>query len=84
MPAYAAAKAGLVHLTRAMALELARHRIRVNALCPGYFATEMTEAFLASAEGRGAASNRIPQRRIGAHDDLEGRCCCWPPTPAPT
>ena len=39
---YAASKAGLVHLTRAMALELARHQIRVNAICPGYFPSEMT------------------------------------------
>ena len=71
VPSYCAAKAGVIHLTRAMALELARHRIRVNALCPGYFATEMTDAFLASPEGV-AMVGRIPQRRIGRAEDLDG------------
>ena len=68
---YAAAKAGVVHLTRAMALELARHRIRVNALCPGYIETEMNRDFFASDLGK-ALINRIPQRRLGQLEDLEG------------
>jgi NAD(P)-dependent dehydrogenase (short-subunit alcohol dehydrogenase family) len=71
VPSYCAAKAGVIHLTRAMARELARHRIRVNALCPGYFATEMTDAFLASPEGV-AMVGRIPQRRIGQAEELDG------------
>jgi len=71
VPAYAASKAGLVHLTRAMALELARHKIRVNALCPGYFTTEMTREFLASAEGEKLLKS-IPQRRTGDLSELEG------------
>jgi NAD(P)-dependent dehydrogenase (short-subunit alcohol dehydrogenase family) len=71
VPSYCAAKAGLVHLTRAMAIELARHKIRVNALCPGYFVSEMTEAFLASPDGL-AMLGRIPQRRIGRADELDG------------
>jgi NAD(P)-dependent dehydrogenase (short-subunit alcohol dehydrogenase family) len=71
VPGYVASKAGLVHLTRAMALELARHKIRVNALCPGYFATEMTKEFLASPEGEKLVKT-IPQRRIGAPDELDG------------
>ncbi len=71
VPGYVAAKAGLVHLTRAMAQELARHKIRVNALCPGYFATEMTRAFLASPEGEKLIKT-IPQRRVGDAGDLEG------------
>ena len=71
VPSYCAAKAGLIHLTRAMAIELARHKIRVNALCPGYFQSEMTEGYLASPEGV-AMLERIPQRRIGAADELDG------------
>ena len=68
---YAASKAGLVHLTRALALELARYRIRVNAICPGYLPSEMTEEYLSGPKGEGLI-RRIPQRRIGAHADLEG------------
>ncbi|HEY2891771.1 MAG TPA: glucose 1-dehydrogenase [Dongiaceae bacterium] len=71
VPGYAASKAGLVHLTRSMALELARHKIRVNALCPGYFATDMTKEFLASPEGEKLVKT-IPQRRIAAPDELDG------------
>jgi NAD(P)-dependent dehydrogenase (short-subunit alcohol dehydrogenase family) len=68
---YAASKAGLVQLTRVLALELARYGIRVNAICPGYFPSEMTEGFLSGPLGE-TLINRIPQRRIGEHRDLEG------------
>ena len=68
---YSAAKAGLVHLTRQMAVELARHRIRVNALAPGYIATEINREFFASEAGA-AVVKRIPQRRLGTVDDLTG------------
>jgi NAD(P)-dependent dehydrogenase (short-subunit alcohol dehydrogenase family) len=68
---YAAAKAGLVHLTRSLALELARHKIRVNALCPGYFPSEMTADYLATPIGE-ELMRRIPQRRFGDVADLEG------------
>jgi NAD(P)-dependent dehydrogenase (short-subunit alcohol dehydrogenase family) len=68
---YCASKAGLIHLTRAMALELARHRIRVNALAPGYVQTELNADFLASEAGQRLMA-RIPQRRFGAAVDLDG------------
>lgn len=68
---YAAAKAGLLHLTRAMAVELARHRIRVNALAPGYIETDINRAFFESEAGQ-AMIKRIPQRRLGTVDDLTG------------
>ncbi|HEX3550064.1 MAG TPA: glucose 1-dehydrogenase [Candidatus Elarobacter sp.] len=68
---YMASKAGLIHLTRAMAYEFARYKIRVNALCPGYFATEMNTEFLASEYGQ-ATLKRVPQRRIGELRDLTG------------
>jgi NAD(P)-dependent dehydrogenase (short-subunit alcohol dehydrogenase family) len=67
---YATSKAALVQLTRAMALELARHRIRVNALAPGYIETPLNRDFFAS-EGGAALVKRIPQRRLGRVEDLE-------------
>ena len=71
VPAYAASKAGLLNLTRAMAVELARHDIRVNALAPGYIETDLNRAFLASPAGE-AVIKRIPSRRFGRLEDLEG------------
>lgn len=68
---YCASKAGLIQLTRAMALELARSRIRVNALAPGYIVTELNQAFLASSPGE-RLRLRIPQQRFGRLDDLDG------------
>ena len=68
---YAASKAALVQLTKAMALELARHNIRVNALAPGYIETEMNREFFASPAGQ-AMIKRIPQRRLGRPEDLDG------------
>jgi NAD(P)-dependent dehydrogenase (short-subunit alcohol dehydrogenase family) len=69
--AYAASKAGLVQLTRALALEWARHGIRVNALCPGYIETEINRAFFATEPGQ-ALIRRVPQRRLGQPGDLDG------------
>lgn len=68
---YVSSKGGLVHLTKAMALELARHGIRVNALCPGYLETELNQDFFASDAGK-ALIKRIPQRRLGRLDELDG------------
>jgi len=71
LAAYAASKAGLVQLTKALALEWARHGIRVNALCPGYIVTDLNAEFFASPGGA-ALVKRIPQRRVGQPDDLDG------------
>ncbi len=68
---YMASKAGLIHLTRSMAYEFARYGIRVNALCPGYFATEINTEFL-ETEWAKASLKRVPQRRIGDLRDLTG------------
>jgi 3-oxoacyl-[acyl-carrier protein] reductase len=68
---YAAAKAGLIHLTRAMAFEWARYGIRVNAFAPGYHHTEMAAGFLDSEYGQ-KLTRRIPQRRFGRSEDLDG------------
>jgi NAD(P)-dependent dehydrogenase (short-subunit alcohol dehydrogenase family) len=70
VPSYAASKAALVQLTKAMALELARHRVRVNALAPGYVETGMNRDFFATDAGQ-ALVKRIPQRRIGTPDELD-------------
>jgi NAD(P)-dependent dehydrogenase (short-subunit alcohol dehydrogenase family) len=69
--AYAVSKAGLVHLTRVLALEWARHNIRVNAIAPGYIETDLNREFLASTAGL-ALIKRIPQRRAGTPADLDG------------
>jgi NAD(P)-dependent dehydrogenase (short-subunit alcohol dehydrogenase family) len=69
--AYVAAKAALVRLTEALALEWAAHGIRVNALAPGYVETELNRDFLRSAAGE-AMAKRIPQRRFGTPGDLDG------------
>ncbi len=69
--AYATSKAAVIQLTRAMAIELWRHDIRVNALCPGYFLTEMNEDYFATERGR-KYLQRIPPRRLGRLEELSG------------
>ncbi|MFQ5756384.1 MAG: SDR family NAD(P)-dependent oxidoreductase [Acidiferrobacterales bacterium] len=68
---YAASKAGLMQLTRALAFEWARHGIRVNAIAPGYVETELNREFFATPAGQ-AMIKRIPQRRLGKPEDLNG------------
>jgi len=68
---YMAAKSGVVHLTRAMALEWADIGVRVNALAPGYFPTEMTGNFFVTDSGK-QMTGRIPQKRVGNIDELSG------------
>ena len=68
---YNASKAGLIHLTRALAMEWARHSIRVNAICPGYIETEMNRDFWKTSGGQ-RLIERIPQRRIGQPEHLDG------------
>ncbi|MCT7340822.1 SDR family oxidoreductase [Pseudomonas aeruginosa] len=64
-----------------MALELARHGIRVNALAPGYVMTDLNEAFLASEAGDKLRS-RIPSRRFSVPAGPGRRsCCCSPAMP---
>ena len=68
---YAASKAGLVQLTKVMALEWARLAIRVNALAPGYIETDLNQQLWHSPAGV-ALVKRIPQRRLGQPGDLDG------------
>jgi NAD(P)-dependent dehydrogenase (short-subunit alcohol dehydrogenase family) len=71
LSSYAASKAAVISLTKSMALELARDNIRVNALAPGYFATEFNDAFLASEAGQRLLS-RVPMGRAGRLEELDG------------
>lgn len=68
---YAVSKAGVIQLTKTLALEWARHGIRVNALAPGYMETELNRHFWQSDAGQ-ALIKRIPQRRLGQLQELDG------------
>ncbi len=68
---YAISKAGVIQMTKALALEWARYGIRVNALAPGYFATELNDEFFESEHGQ-ALIKRVPQRRLGLLGELDG------------
>ena len=69
--AYAAAKAALIQVTKALALEWARHQIRVNAIAPGYVETEINAGLFETERGQ-AIVKRIPTRRIGTAAELDG------------
>ena len=71
LAAYATAKAGVVQMSKSLALEWARHGIRVNALCPGYIETDLNRDFFASDAGQ-KLIKRVPQRRLGQMRDLDG------------
>lgn len=68
---YASAKAGVLQLTRAMALELGRSGVRVNAIAPGYFQTEINADFFDSQQGQVYVEKLFP-RRLGTLDELDG------------
>ena len=68
---YGAAKAGLILFTKTLALEWARYNIQVNAICPGYFLTEMNREFFGSSMGQ-KVINKIPMRRIADPKELRG------------
>jgi NAD(P)-dependent dehydrogenase (short-subunit alcohol dehydrogenase family) len=71
MGIYCTSKAALLHMTKAMALEWGRYNINVNAICPGYIATEMTKSYLESDAGKETISH-LPRQRVGHTADLDG------------
>lgn len=71
LAAYSVAKAGVVQLTRALAVEFAAQNIRVNAIAPGYFITEINHDYLLSEQGQ-KIKKAIPLGRFGAEGDLDG------------
>jgi 2-deoxy-D-gluconate 3-dehydrogenase len=70
--AYTATKGAIASLTRTLALELAAHNINVNAIAPGYYRTQLTEAFFRDEEGYRWVLSRIPLGRPGLPEDLAG------------
>jgi NAD(P)-dependent dehydrogenase (short-subunit alcohol dehydrogenase family) len=68
---YAVSKAGVIQLTKSLALEWARYKIRVNAIAPGYVQTELNADFFESEAGQ-ALIRRVPQRRLGEARELDG------------
>ena len=71
-PAYAASKAGLVNLSRDLGVQWARHGIRVNALCPGYFETELTQVMFDDESMTNWINRNTAMRRGGQIHELDG------------
>jgi 2-deoxy-D-gluconate 3-dehydrogenase len=71
-PAYAASKGAVVQFTKALCNEWAAHGVNINAVAPGYLATDMTEALRADATRSREISSRIPAARWGTPDDVVG------------
>lgn len=69
---YGASKSGLLGMTRALAAEWAKDRIRVNAIAPGYFRTDMTDVFYQNGDWQQAMLDKIPMASFGDADDLKG------------
>jgi 2-dehydro-3-deoxy-D-gluconate 5-dehydrogenase len=74
VPAYTASKHGIAGITRALANEWAKERINVNAIAPGYIATENTRALREDTQRNRAIVERIPESRWGKPEDIAGGC----------
>jgi len=70
--AYNASKAGVILLTKTLAVEWGKHNINVNAICPGVFSTQMTEDFLKSEDFLRMIKARVPMERCGEPRELVG------------
>jgi 2-dehydro-3-deoxy-D-gluconate 5-dehydrogenase len=74
VPAYTASKHGIAGITKALANEWAKERININAIAPGYIATENTRALREDAKRNQAILERIPENRWGKPEDIAGGC----------
>ncbi|MCG5103217.1 2-dehydro-3-deoxy-D-gluconate 5-dehydrogenase KduD [Oceanobacillus alkalisoli] len=72
IPAYASAKGGVAQLTKALANEWAQHHVNVNAIVPGYIATDMNEALIRDETRSRQILERIPASRWGSPEDFKG------------
>jgi 2-deoxy-D-gluconate 3-dehydrogenase len=68
---YCVAKAGLILFTKALALEWARYNIQVNAICPGYFLTDLNREFFQTTTGQ-KVINKIPMHRLAEPKEIRG------------
>jgi NAD(P)-dependent dehydrogenase (short-subunit alcohol dehydrogenase family) len=67
---YGTTKAALIHLTKNMAIDLLPHNIRVNALAPGYFSTDLTAWYFETGAGKAEVAN-LPPKRLGRIEELD-------------
>ncbi len=80
--AYSASKAGVIAFTRSMAVEWARHGVQVNAMAPGYFATDMNAELRADPDATAKVLRAIPARRMGGPTSSPPGCCSSPARPS--
>ncbi len=72
LAAYSSSKGGVIQLTKTLAQEWAKYGIRVNALAPGYFLTDINKDYFSTESGRKMIENYIPLKRIGIDHELSG------------
>jgi len=75
VPSYSASKGGIASLTKTLANEWAKYNINVNAIAPGYMATNNTKALRDDKERNKSILDRIPAGRWGLPEDLKGQLC---------
>ena len=68
---YCMSKAGVVQMTKAMAVEWGKYNINVNAICPGYISTEINEEYFETEQGQ-KLIDMLPRKRAGKPEDLDG------------
>ena len=69
---YSASKAGVILMTKTLAVEWGKHNVRVNAICPGVFATNMTDSYLKDKQFKDMIQNKVPLGRHAKPDELVG------------